>query len=185
MANDRVDEAALLARARAKDADAFGRLVARYEESLVAVLTPIVGEREKARDCAQETALRAFQNLDRFVEEHRFSTWYFRIGVNLAVSARRRARLEERAFAERARRSGAGTSAEPPPFSAALAREDRDKIAAALAALPSRYAEIVRLRYMLGMSCQDIARKLKTTANSVSIVLCRAKQRLREELTGP
>jgi RNA polymerase sigma-70 factor (ECF subfamily) len=182
MPDDRETEAALLARARAKDADAFGRLVGRYEDSLLAVLTPIAGDRERARDLAQEAALRAYEHLDRYVEEHKFSTWYFRIGVNLAISARRRSKLEERAFQEGVRRAGAGIDAGPDPAETLARREDALQVAAALSRLPERYEQIVRLRYLDGLSCQEIARRLKTTANTVSIVLFRAKQRLREEL---
>jgi RNA polymerase sigma-70 factor (ECF subfamily) len=185
MIDERVSESALLVRARAGDADAFGRLIGRFEESLLAVLTPIAGDRERARDLVQEASLRAYENLERYVPEHKFSTWYFRIGVNLAISARRRVKLEEKTFEQSARRAGAGVDAGPDPAETLARREEAEAVARALGRLPERYAEIVRLRYLEGLSCQDIAKRLKSTANTVSIVLFRAKQRLREELTEP
>ncbi|HYC78658.1 MAG TPA: sigma-70 family RNA polymerase sigma factor [Planctomycetota bacterium] len=183
MADDRDEEAVLLARARARDPDAFGRLVSRYEEPLLAVLTPIAGDREKARDLAQEAALRAYEHLDRYVEEHKFSTWYFRIGVNLAISSRRRTRLEERTFQDRARKSGAGYDDGPSAFELAARDEETAAVTKALDRLPARYARVVRLRFLDGLSCQEIARRLKATPNVVSLILFRAKQRLREELS--
>lgn len=184
MTDDRESEAVLLARARAKDSDAFGRLVSRYEESLMAVLTPIAGDRDRARDFVQEAALRAYEHLDRYVEEHKFSTWFFRIGVNLAISARRRAKLEARTFEAGVRAAGAGVDPGPSPHEALARREEAKRVADALARLPRRYGDVVRLRYLDGLSCQDIARRLRVTANTVSLILFRAKQRLREELSS-
>ena len=185
MIDDRETEAVLLARARAKDPDAFGILIGRYEDSLLAVLTPIAGDRERARDLVQEASMRAYEHLDRYVEEHKFSTWYFRIGVNLAISARRRVKLEERTFERSSREAGAGVDRGADPAEVMARREEAALVGRALGRLPPRYAEIVRLRYLEGLSCQEIAKRLKSTANTVSIVLFRAKQRLREELSEP
>ncbi len=184
MAESPVDEAVLLARARTRDRDAFVQLVSRYEQPLLAVLTPIAGDRERARDLVQDTILRAFEHLDRYVEEHRFSTWFFRIGVNLAISTRRRLRLEQRVRDAAEGDPGTGIDKSPSSLEGLARREEAQALARAVGRLPPRYLEIVRMRYQDGLSCQEIARRLSSTANTVSLILFRAKQRLREELSS-
>jgi RNA polymerase sigma-70 factor (ECF subfamily) len=174
------EDAVLAARARSMDKEAFGALVGRYERPLEGILLSFTKDRSQARDLVQEAVLRAWQHLDAYREEHRFSTWFFRIGVNLAITARRRAAYETR-FREAARTGGEEQVAES-PLELLLRDEDKGRLAAALADLPDRYREIVRMRYADEMSCKDIAKKLGTTPNTVSIVLFRAKQRLRELL---
>jgi RNA polymerase sigma-70 factor (ECF subfamily) len=137
-----------------------------------------VGDRDLARDVVQDTALRAFNNLHRYRPGHRFSTWYFRIGINLAISAKRRQRLDQRAR-EAASRNVASQAG---PLEELLAGEEQERLSSAVASLPERYRRILAMRYADELGCKEIARRLGTTPNTISIVLFRAKQRLREEL---
>jgi len=172
------DEADLVSRAKLADRDAFGVLIGRYREALERILGPIAGDREAARDLVQDAALRAYKNLHRYREGYRFSTWFFRIGINLAISSKRRARLDQRAR-ELIREE---TREDSGPLDGLLAREDLHLLRKAVDSLPDRYRLMIRLRYGEEMGCKEIAAKLGTTPNTVSIVLFRAKQRLREEL---
>lgn len=185
MTDSLVSETVLLTRARNRDQEAFGTLVSRYETTLQNVLLPIVGERERARDLVQETILRAYENLHTYVDTHRFSTWFFRIGVNLAISLKRRMRVESRILEEHAQEPGAGLEPGESPLETLAREEEARAVRSAVSKLPERYANVVRMRYIEGLSCQEIAQKLHTTPNTVSLVLFRAKQRLREELSSP
>jgi RNA polymerase sigma-70 factor (ECF subfamily) len=177
-----VSDEQLVAQARSEDLDAFGQLAARYERALEGILLPLARDREQAKDLVQETVLRAFKNLHRYEDGHRFSTWFFRIGVNLAISARRRAQLEQRILEEEepARQAAARTSLTP--LEVVLWKEDKERLSRALSQLPERYQSILALRYAEGLSCKEVAERLNTTPNTVSIILFRAKQRLKEEL---
>jgi RNA polymerase sigma-70 factor (ECF subfamily) len=182
VAEDGLNETSLLARARARDQRAFGLLVGRYEKALFAVLLPIAGEQERTRDLVQDTFLRAYERLDQYVETHRFSTWLFRMGINLAISFRRRLKVEQRTLEEARQLPDAGPESPPPPAEEAARREEAVRLREAIGRLPERYRTVVRLRYFDGLSCAAIARELATTANVVSLILFRARQRLREEL---
>jgi RNA polymerase sigma-70 factor (ECF subfamily) len=182
VAEDGLKETSLLARARARDQRAFGLLVCRYERALLAVLMPIAGDRERAQDLVQDTFLRAYERLDQYVETHRFSTWLFRIGINLAISFRRRLKVEQRTLEEARAVPDAGLDRSAQPLDDLALKEEATALRTALLRLPERYQTVVRLRYFEGLSCAVIARKLKTTANVVSLILFRARQRLREEL---
>jgi RNA polymerase sigma-70 factor (ECF subfamily) len=182
VAEDGLNETSLLARARARDQRAFGLLVCRYEKALLAVLVPIAGDRERAQDLVQDTFLRAYERLDQYVETHRFSTWLFRIGINLAISFRRRLKIEQRTLEDARAVPDAGQDKGRQPHEDAQAKEEATALQAALGRLPERYQTVVRLRYFEGLSCAVIAKRLRTTANVVSLILFRARQRLREEL---
>jgi RNA polymerase sigma-70 factor, ECF subfamily len=182
VAEDGLNETSLLAKARARDQRAFGLLVCRYEKALLAVLMPIAGDRERAQDLVQDTFLRAYERLDQYVETHRFSTWLFRIGINLAISFRRRLKIEQRTIEEARAVPDAGQDRSLQPVEDAVKKEEASALRSALGRLPERYQTVVRLRYFEGLSCAVIARRLRTTANVVSLILFRARQRLREEI---
>lgn len=173
----------LVDRARSADQEAFGALVGRYTPALEGILFSFAADRDHAKDLVQETVLRAWKNLDRYKDGHRFSTWFFRIGVNLAISARRRTQLELRLM-EPGTPRGPHERLTPPktPIEALLLKEDATRLQSALGMLPERYRKILALRYGDGLSCKEIAEMLETTANTISIILFRAKQRLKEDL---
>lgn len=173
----------LVSRARAGDQAAFGKLVERYQRPLEGILIPLASDPDHARDLVQETVLKAWKSLSLYDGKHRFSTWFFRIGVNLAISVRRRAQLEARLKESADPRSPAARLTPPEsPLEAALLKEDTDRLRVAIGALPDRYKKILQFRYVEGLSCKEIAERLDTTPNTVSIVLFRAKQRLKEDL---
>src|ERR1700747_902173 len=84
------DEAELIARAREGDRDAFSTLVTRYERRVVGVALAVVHNQDDALELAQETYVRAFENLRGFESRSSFSTWLYRIAANLAIDLRRR-----------------------------------------------------------------------------------------------
>lgn len=186
MERTRVDEATLISRALRADGEAFAELVTRYEKALYNVIWAVVRNHEAAQEIRQETFLRAYQHLDRFGRNYRFSTWLFRIGVNLSITRKRRERLEKDILAgtSPAGSNPGGRAPERDPDQVAAAREDVGRLFSAMSELPKRYQKILYLRYREGLSCTEIARRLRTTANSVSIVLHRAKERLRGRLSG-
>lgn len=173
----------LVVRARAGDQEAYGELVQRYQRSLEGILVPLASDPDHARDLVQETVLKAWKSLNLYDGKHRFSTWFFRIGVNFAISVRRRAQLEARLKESADPRSPAARLTPPEsPVEAALLKEDVERLRVAIKALPDRYKKILSYRYVDGLSCKQIAERLNTTPNTVSIVLFRAKQRLKEDL---
>ncbi len=180
------DEGALLARARLNDQTAFATLMQRYERPLENIVRPLVVDREAARDIVQEAVFRAWRKLHLYREQYRFSTWFFRIGVNLAITARRRRLLEQRLLEregvqqaqQRAERQGTG-------LDELLRTEDVELLGKALAQLPARWRQVLEMRYAQSLDVQTIAERVKSSPNSVSIVIHRAKERLKELLQTP
>lgn len=177
-------EQLLVERARAQDQQAFGELVHRYEKSLYNVVFGVVGDAERTRDVVQETFLRAHRFIEKYDSSFRFSTWLFRIGVNLGISSIRRKRLEQDVFSPAgiAHHGLLRSSHSPNPLDELLRAEQADRVMNAIGDLSERYRTILTMRFAEGLSCREIGQQLGISANSVSIVLHRCKLKLREFL---
>ncbi|MBI4480627.1 MAG: sigma-70 family RNA polymerase sigma factor [Acidobacteria bacterium] len=87
-------DAALVARTRKGDVEAFNHLVSRWEKRLYNYLLRLVSNRpeyrEDALDLAQEAFLKAYQSIGTLTDAGKFSSWLYRIAHNLAFSHLRR-----------------------------------------------------------------------------------------------
>src|SRR5476649_1390666 len=82
----------LVTRATAGDLDSFNQLVKRWERPIYALAYRTLGREEDARDVVQESFLRAFRALKGFKGEAKFSSWLYRITLNLCRDWIRRER---------------------------------------------------------------------------------------------
>jgi RNA polymerase sigma-70 factor, ECF subfamily len=82
----------LVARSIRGDAESFNQLILRWERPIYALAYRTIGREEDARDVCQETFLRAFRALPRFRGEAKFSSWIYRIALNLCRDWARRER---------------------------------------------------------------------------------------------
>jgi RNA polymerase sigma-70 factor (ECF subfamily) len=73
----------LVAKSMSGDADSFNQLVLRWERPIYALAYRVIGRDEDARDVVQETFLRAFRALPGFKGQAKFSSWLYRIALNL------------------------------------------------------------------------------------------------------
>ena len=86
----------LIRDAKSGNRNAFGKLVKKYEKKILYLSYDLVGNYEDAKDLAQEVFIRSFQRLHQFEERSGFSTWVYRITVNLAIDFRRRQSRQRR-----------------------------------------------------------------------------------------
>src|SRR3990170_1386137 len=82
----------LVARSVGGDNESFNELILRWERSIYALAYRTIGREEDARDVCQETFLRAFRALPRFRGQAKFSSWLYRIAINLCRDWVRRER---------------------------------------------------------------------------------------------
>src|SRR3954449_8867785 len=83
----------LVARSIDGDTDSFNQLVKRWERPIYALAYRTLGRDEDARDVTQETFLRAFRSIGGFRGQAKFSSWLYRIALNLCRDWIRRERL--------------------------------------------------------------------------------------------
>src|ERR1700687_4583644 len=82
----------LVARSIGGDADSFNELILRWERPIYSLAYRVIGREEDARDVCQETFLRAFRALSGFRGQAKFSSWIYRIALNLCRAWFRRER---------------------------------------------------------------------------------------------
>lgn len=86
---EQTDEA-LCQRAAQGDEAAFDGLVGRYQQRAWRLAWSILRDAEEARDISQEAFVRLYQTAGSFAGRSKFSTWFYRILVNLCLDQRRR-----------------------------------------------------------------------------------------------
>ncbi len=80
------DDRELARAAVAGDREAFSLLVERHQRAVFQLCYRFVGRQEEARDLAQDVFVRAWRGLRGFKEQSAFSTWLYRIGVNVCLN---------------------------------------------------------------------------------------------------
>ena len=88
----------LVARCVEGDTESFNALMQRWERPIYRLAYRLIGREDDARDVCQETFLRAFRGLKNFRSEAKFSSWLYRIAINLCRDWVRRARRTPRAL---------------------------------------------------------------------------------------
>ena len=179
-----MQDAEAIALCLAGDASAYAALVAAHGDVLVGVLRSLLGNLEDARDLAQETFVRAYQNLHRYDRGRPFRPWLLRIGRNLALNqltARRRrpeGRLDDRGQDVLDALPGGGAETNS-PHHAVVQDEARTAIEGVLAQLRPEYRDVLILRYMARLEYEEIAATLEVPVGTVKTWLNRAKAQFR------
>lgn len=183
MAHEPDPDEPLVRRAQAGDQDALTGLLQRYRDPVFAFVYRLLGGHLTAEDVAQETFVRAFQNLRRFRFQPgaRFSTWLFQLARHAALDELRRQRRHPTTHLEDVTR-------EPPDQGTDAAtqmihRELGDAIARAVAVLPEDQRAALVLTEYHGQSAAEVARVLGCSVRGAESRLFRARQTVREILS--
>lgn len=155
---------------------AFEVLVRRWQQPIARFLTRLVGRCELVQDLSQEVFLRVYLASPRYRETGAFSTWLYRIALNVArdASRRRRELLPLPNHAPPAK--------EDPPEARYERLEMEQAVAGALRELPEALREVLVLRHYEDMKFEEMARLLKIPASTLKSRFATALHRLREGL---
>src|SRR6266508_5157851 len=82
----------LVARSQGGDVESFNELIVRWERQIYTLAYRVIGREEDARDVCQDTFLRAYRALPGFKGQAKFSSWLYRIALNLCRDWIRRQR---------------------------------------------------------------------------------------------
>src|SRR6188508_1174532 len=170
----------LVARSRGGDLDSFNQLVLRWERPIYALAYRVIGREEDARDVAQETFLRAFRALSGFKGQAKFSSWLYRITLNLCRDWIRRERRAPVAIdlIELASEAEPAESIED-----LVARRELGRaVARAMAMLPEEQRTAIVLKEYHGLTFQEIADLLECPLSTVKTRLYQGLTVLRREL---
>src|SRR6266850_2957358 len=162
------------------DLEAFRLLYESHKDSVYSIALNFTGgNHETAKDIAQEVFLKLFSSLKSFRGNANFSTWLYRVVVNACMDEHRRRRrylsLEDSVPQEKV---ASRQSQERDACKNQLARE----VGIAIAALSPKLRLPIVLRYVEGLSYEEIARALGCSAGTVASRLNRGHKFLARRL---
>lgn len=173
-----LDDTALVEAAVAGDTAAFDELVTRHRRSVYQVCYRFVNHHEDAADLTQDTFVRAWKALGSFRGQARFSTWIYRIAVNVCLN---RVSLKT-PKTEVADFDLVADQREPAPGAAIDAAERQAMVRAAVKSLPPRQRTALILRTYHELSHQEVADIVGTSVGAVKANVFHALANLKKRL---
>jgi RNA polymerase sigma-70 factor, ECF subfamily len=175
----------LVTRSVGGDTDSFNQLIKRWEKPIYALAYRTIGREDDARDVVQETFLRAFRGLGGFKGQAKFSSWLYRIALNLCRDWMRRERRTPVVAApdgvDLIELAGEGEGAVRADD--LVVRKDLSRaVAAAMRALPEEQRAAIVLKEYHGLTFQEIADLLGCPLSTVKTRLYQGMTVLRREL---
>jgi RNA polymerase sigma-70 factor, ECF subfamily len=175
----------LVTRSIGGDLDSFNQLVVRWERPIYALAYRVIGREEDARDVCQETFLRAFRALGGFKGQAKFSSWLYRIALNLCRDWIRRERRTPIAQPPEGvdLLELAGDSTPTESIEELVARREIGRaVARAMAELPDEQRTAIVLKEYHGLTFQEIADLLDCPLSTVKTRLYQGLTVLRRQL---
>src|SRR5215510_3373166 len=175
----------LVARSVGGDADSFNVLIRRWERPIYALAYRTIGREEDARDVCQETFLRAFRALPAFRGQAKFSSWLYRIALNLCRDWMRRERRVPIVQApENVDLVELAAAAEPSEsIEDLVSRKDLTRaVERVMARLPEEQRTAIILKEYQGLTFQEIADLVGCPLSTVKTRLYQGLTVLRREL---
>lgn len=178
----RLDDRALIHRARAGDADAFRHVFDRHAPSVHRFLTDLAGDDALADEATQETFVRAFQKLSALRDEDRLKPWLFGIGRFVCLEAFK-ARVRHAEDSLDSADDDALLATYETPETALLSRERGFALASALQKLREDRRAALILRADHGLSYEELSKTFGWTLAKTKVELHRARTQLRSLLS--
>jgi RNA polymerase sigma-70 factor (ECF subfamily) len=167
-------------KARRGDEQAFAALVRAVQRPVYGLCLRLLRTEAEACEVAQETFLRAYQNLDRYDESRPFDLWALTIARNLCLDIlRRRTRLRTENVDEHAQ---ALPSGEASLEEEAIAKQERRSLEEAMATLSVQDREVLALYYVQKRTTREIAQVMNVAPGTIMARLFRAREKLRRRM---
>lgn len=163
---------------------AYDDLVRRYAGRMFALCVSRVSSRSLAEDMVQETFLRGYRNIRTLEDPGKFGSWLYGIALRTCLDwlkSKKRTEVPLSALGD----SWDGPYASSYRTESAGEREEpREKLMAALAALPEEYRDVVHLYYFEKHPYREIAQTLGIAPATVNLRLSKARAMLKDVLKG-
>jgi RNA polymerase sigma-70 factor (ECF subfamily) len=170
------DEALMVQAARG-DHRAFRILMARHMVRTIRIADAVLGSSADSDDVAQEAFVRVWRGASSFDPGvARFTTWLYRIVVNLAIDRARRPRGEPIENAEQI------ATDEPGALANIIAKEDASTVTECISQLPNRQRAALALFHFEGLSGREAAAAMEMTEKAFESLLVRARATLKQRV---
>lgn len=186
---DQHPDVALVERTKAGDSSAFEQLVRQYDRQIYRTALHITQNREDAEDITQDVFFKAFQKLEQFQGNSKFSTWLVRIAVNESLMRLRRRKTSKTVSMDQDVETEEGAIPRdfaewrPNPEQIFSQSELGDILRKTIAGLPPGFRTVFTLRDIENLSTEETAEALGLSVPAVKSRLLRARLQLRERLS--
>ena len=166
------DEQTWIELSRQGDHEAYEKLIRKYQHMVHALTYRMTGSLEEAEDLAQDTFIQIYQALDSFRAESRFSSWLYRITMNLCLNWQKRNQRRDMVYQQWAEQ------AQIPPNSHPLAQPLQEAL---LKLHPKQRAAMILTTYE-GLNHAEAAQALGCSETTVSWRVFAARNKLKRLL---
>ncbi len=188
--NETITDSMLVERAVAGDGIAFSELVNRHYEKAVRVAFGMLKDLQDAEDVAQDAFVRVHRKLEGFQGQSAFSTWLYRIVVNLSIDLMRKKKRQRRAdIDDEAARDALRSEQdlwprfeEHDPSISFERRELHKQLNQAFRELPDIHRAVLVLREVQGLSYDEIADALEIKKGTVMSRLFHARKAMQAQM---
>jgi RNA polymerase sigma-70 factor (ECF subfamily) len=174
-----LSERELIEYAQTGDTAAFGNLYEQHLDAIYRYVFYRVGNQQEAEDLTETTFIKAWEAIEKYtIGELPFVAWLYRIARNTIIDSTRKRRIETVDIDEQRQLSSPGSTIEE---EIALGSHI-GQVMEALAHLPEDQQEVIRLRFLSGMSHNEAAKIMGKSLANVRVLQYRALKALRLRL---
>jgi len=186
-----ISDTQLMLNFKSGDIPAFEELIKRYKKSVINIIYRFLGDRDEAEDLALEVFLRVYKSVKRYRIEAKFSTWLYKIAVNLSLSELKKRRKHFSISLNAPITTDKGGPRElidelvdlsPSPEKILEEKERNFLIKKAIGLLPPEQRMVIILQIYEGLSYKEISKTLDCSVKSVESKLYRARISLKKRL---
>lgn len=174
-----MNEKQLITKVLKGDTSAFGYFVDTYQDMAITIAYRICGNKQDAEDIVQNAYVKAFHNLHSFRSDSKFSTWFYRIVYNTAITETRGS-AHNTEFVDYKQMEMSDSYSDFDTMEQVEENERKEVVNKALEKMPKDEGVILTLFYLEDNSVKDIAQITGLTDANIKVKLHRARKRFAE-----
>ncbi|MFA8450674.1 MAG: RNA polymerase sigma factor [Bacteroidales bacterium] len=165
------------------ESQAYSHIVEKYKDMVYRICLKVSKQPHLAEEAAQDTFLKAFNNIENFRMESQFSTWIYRIAYNTSISAVRKKKIE---FCPMNEQITENYSVEEinTDIKGMDRKEVKDKLKEIISSLPEQDRALVHLFYMEKTSVEEISEITELSKSNIKVKLHRLRKKMFNELNA-
>ncbi len=177
--SDRQTEAEIIEACKRGDRDAFHSLFEAHKDRVYTIALHYGGDEAMARDVTQQVFLKLFTGINQFHEHSQFTTWLYRIVANACTDEHRRRKRFVPFSPEIEVRTMVGKGSQEEDYQR---HQIADSVRSAIGELTPKLRLPILLKYVEGLSYDEIAESLGVSIGTVSSRLNRGHKTLARKL---
>ncbi|MBD3218838.1 MAG: sigma-70 family RNA polymerase sigma factor [candidate division Zixibacteria bacterium] len=177
----------LIRKALSGEQDAYQALLQRYQKAVFHIVVKIIRNSDDAQDLVQETFMRAFNTLESYRSEYRFSTWLCKIAANCSIDYLRKKKIKAYSMDKPYQTKNGAVEVEledkgANPEEHFLRKQRIMSIEEAIKGLPPKYKQVIVYRHHDDKSYEEISRIMGIPIGTVKARIFRARELLKKKL---